>query len=66
MSSVMFICVPGCGGFADNQMGAVSTTGHGEAIMKVTLARLILFHMEQGTDTHVHMQTHTTISLHLF
>ncbi|XP_077438176.1 isoaspartyl peptidase/L-asparaginase isoform X2 [Vanacampus margaritifer] len=38
----------GCGGFADNQVGAVSTTGHGEAIMKVTLARLILFHMEQG------------------
>lgn len=40
-------CV-GCGGFADNQVGAVSTTGHGEAIIKVTLARLILFHMEQG------------------
>ncbi|XP_069030912.1 isoaspartyl peptidase/L-asparaginase [Embiotoca jacksoni] len=38
----------GCGGYADNQAGAVSTTGHGEAIMKVTLARLILFHMEQG------------------
>ncbi|XP_057704589.1 isoaspartyl peptidase/L-asparaginase [Corythoichthys intestinalis] len=38
----------GCGGYADNQVGAVSTTGHGEAIMKVTLARLILFHMEQG------------------
>ncbi|XP_061766965.1 isoaspartyl peptidase/L-asparaginase isoform X2 [Nerophis ophidion] len=38
----------GCGGYADNQVGAVSTTGHGEAIMTVTLARLILFHMEQG------------------
>lgn len=38
----------GSGGYADNQMGAVSTTGHGEAIAKVTLARLILFHMEQG------------------
>ncbi|XP_078129224.1 isoaspartyl peptidase/L-asparaginase [Sander vitreus] len=38
----------GCGGYADNQVGAVSTTGHGEAIMKVILARLILFHMEQG------------------
>ncbi|XP_028323581.1 isoaspartyl peptidase/L-asparaginase-like [Gouania willdenowi] len=38
----------GSGGYADNQTGAVSTTGHGEAIMKVTLARLILFHMEQG------------------
>ncbi|TWW78481.1 Isoaspartyl peptidase/L-asparaginase [Takifugu flavidus] len=40
-------CV-GCGGYADNRVGAVSTTGYGEAIMKVTLARLILFHMEQG------------------
>lgn len=38
----------GCGGYADNKMGAVSTTGHGEAIMKVVLSRLILFHMEQG------------------
>ncbi|XP_029306361.1 isoaspartyl peptidase/L-asparaginase isoform X2 [Cottoperca gobio] len=38
----------GSGGYADNQVGAVSTTGHGEAIMKVTLARLILFHVEQG------------------
>lgn len=34
----------------------MSTTGHGEAIMKVTLARLILFHMEQGNT---HQYTHT-------
>ncbi|XP_042592949.1 isoaspartyl peptidase/L-asparaginase isoform X1 [Cyprinus carpio] len=40
-------CV-GCGGYADNNIGAVSPTGHGEAIMKVTLSRLVLFHMEQG------------------
>ncbi|XP_078469272.1 isoaspartyl peptidase/L-asparaginase-like isoform X2 [Lampetra planeri] len=38
--------IVGCGGYADNAVGAVSTTGHGESIMKVTLARLILFHME--------------------
>uniref|UniRef100_A0A3P9J2Y6 Isoaspartyl peptidase/L-asparaginase n=1 Tax=Oryzias latipes TaxID=8090 RepID=A0A3P9J2Y6_ORYLA len=38
----------GSGGYADNLSGAVSTTGHGETIMKVMLARLILFHMEQG------------------
>ncbi|KAJ8402723.1 hypothetical protein AAFF_G00363950 [Aldrovandia affinis] len=38
----------GCGGYADNRAGAVSPTGHGEAIMKVTLSRLILFYMEQG------------------
>ncbi|XP_024153106.1 isoaspartyl peptidase/L-asparaginase isoform X2 [Oryzias melastigma] len=40
-------CV-GSGGYADNQSGAVSATGHGEANMRVTLSRLILFHMEQG------------------
>lgn len=40
---------PGCGGYADNASGAVSCTGHGESILKVTLARLILSHMEQGT-----------------
>nr|XP_020641521.1 isoaspartyl peptidase/L-asparaginase isoform X2 [Pogona vitticeps] len=38
----------GCGGYADNNVGAVSTTGHGESIMKVVLARLVLYHMEQG------------------
>ncbi|XP_026992046.1 isoaspartyl peptidase/L-asparaginase isoform X2 [Tachysurus fulvidraco] len=38
----------GAGGYADNKIGAVSPTGHGESILKVTLARLILFHMEQG------------------
>ncbi|XP_068597779.1 isoaspartyl peptidase/L-asparaginase [Brachionichthys hirsutus] len=38
----------GSGGYADNAIGAVSPTGHGEAIMKVCLSRLILFHMEQG------------------
>ncbi|KAL4625046.1 isoaspartyl peptidase/L-asparaginase-like [Arapaima gigas] len=38
----------GCGAYADNKVGAVSPTGHGEAIMKITLSRLILFYMEQG------------------
>uniref|UniRef100_A0ACB8GEI8 Isoaspartyl peptidase/L-asparaginase n=2 Tax=Sphaerodactylus townsendi TaxID=933632 RepID=A0ACB8GEI8_9SAUR len=38
----------GCGGYADNNVGATSTTGHGESIMKVVLARLVLYHMEQG------------------
>ncbi|CAI9581842.1 unnamed protein product [Staurois parvus] len=38
----------GSGGYADNNVGAVSTTGVGESIMKVTLARLILHYMEQG------------------
>uniref|UniRef100_A0A4W6FV87 Isoaspartyl peptidase/L-asparaginase n=1 Tax=Lates calcarifer TaxID=8187 RepID=A0A4W6FV87_LATCA len=38
----------GSGGYADNFTGAVSCTGHGESILKVTLARLILSHIEQG------------------
>ncbi|XP_036116963.1 isoaspartyl peptidase/L-asparaginase-like [Molossus molossus] len=40
-------CV-GSGGYADSAMGAVSSTGHGESILKVNLARLILFHVQQG------------------
>ncbi|KAL4671943.1 hypothetical protein H8957_010014 [Semnopithecus entellus] len=40
-------CV-GAGGYADNDIGAISTTGHGESILKVNLARLTLFHIEQG------------------
>ncbi|XP_036978524.1 isoaspartyl peptidase/L-asparaginase isoform X1 [Acanthopagrus latus] len=40
--------VIGAGGYADNLSGAVSCTGHGESILKVTLARLILSHVEQG------------------
>ncbi|XP_035767958.1 isoaspartyl peptidase/L-asparaginase [Neolamprologus brichardi] len=40
--------VIGCGGYADNLNGAVSCTGHGESILKVTLARLILSKIEQG------------------
>lgn len=55
------MCGPGCGGYADNSVGAVSTTGEGEAIMKVTLARLVLFYMERG-KTHTH--THILISMH--
>ncbi|ELW52039.1 isoaspartyl peptidase/L-asparaginase isoform X1 [Tupaia chinensis] len=40
-------CV-GSGGYADNDIGAISTTGHGESILKVNLARLTLFYVEQG------------------
>ncbi|KAG8179335.1 hypothetical protein JTE90_011599 [Oedothorax gibbosus] len=38
----------GSGGFADDFVGAVSTTGHGEAIMRVCLARHITGLMQQG------------------
>ena len=42
----------GSGGYADNRVGGVSTTGHGEAIMRVNLAKLVLTYMETG----VHIQ----------
>ncbi len=32
--------LPGCGYYADNQSAAVSTTGHGESIIRIQLARL--------------------------
>ncbi|KAJ8045094.1 Isoaspartyl peptidase/L-asparaginase [Holothuria leucospilota] len=41
----------GSGAYCDNNIGAVSTTGHGESIMKVMLARLVLQYIEQGLST---------------
>ena len=38
----------GSGGYADNRVGGVSTTGHGESIMKVNLAKLVLNYVEAG------------------
>ncbi len=38
----------GSGGYADSRVGGVSTTGHGESIMKVNLARLVLNYVEAG------------------
>ena len=40
----------GSGGYADNKVGGVSTTGHGESIMKVTLAKLVLTYMNTGMN----------------
>ena len=40
--------IVGSGGYADNRIGGVSTTGHGESIMKVNLARLVLTYVEAG------------------
>jgi hypothetical protein len=39
---------PGCGGYADNESGAVSTTGHGESIMRTCLAKHVATLMAQG------------------
>ncbi len=40
--------IVGSGGYADNKVGGVSSTGHGESIMKVNLARLVLTYVEAG------------------
>jgi beta-aspartyl-peptidase (threonine type) len=38
----------GCGGIADNEVGGVSTTGHGESIMRTMLASQVLAELERG------------------
>ena len=38
----------GAGGYADNAVGAVSSTGHGESISKVCLAHRIVCNVRQG------------------
>jgi beta-aspartyl-peptidase (threonine type) len=38
----------GCGAYADNEFGAVSTTGHGESIMRVLLAKRIIDNLSKG------------------
>ncbi|KAK9506025.1 hypothetical protein O3M35_008039 [Rhynocoris fuscipes] len=43
--------LPGCGGYSDDQIGAVSTTGHGESILKFNLAHRILSAMQKGMST---------------
>ncbi|XP_064485029.1 isoaspartyl peptidase/L-asparaginase-like isoform X2 [Ornithodoros turicata] len=40
--------IVGAGGIADDTLGAVSTTGHGEAIMRACLSKHILFLLQQG------------------
>jgi L-asparaginase / beta-aspartyl-peptidase len=40
----------GCGTYADNLTAAVSVTGYGESIMKVTLARRVCGNIERGMD----------------
>ncbi|KAF5298636.1 hypothetical protein FQR65_LT09732 [Abscondita terminalis] len=43
-------CMLGSGTYADNNIGAVSTTGHGETIAKFCLAHAILKEMEKGNN----------------
>jgi beta-aspartyl-peptidase (threonine type) len=40
----------GCGFYADDELGGASSTGWGEAIVKVVLARLALHHLQEQGD----------------
>ena len=45
-------CIIGSGTYADDDVGAVSTTGHGETIAKFCLAHAILKDVESGKSAH--------------
>jgi beta-aspartyl-peptidase (threonine type) len=40
----------GCGCYADNRSGAISTTGHGESMMKIVMAKSAADLIEKGQD----------------
>uniref|UniRef100_A0A8D8Y8X9 Probable isoaspartyl peptidase/L-asparaginase GA20639 n=3 Tax=Cacopsylla melanoneura TaxID=428564 RepID=A0A8D8Y8X9_9HEMI len=40
--------IPGSGGYADDNIGSVSTTGHGDSILRYCVAHRILNYIEQG------------------
>jgi hypothetical protein len=42
----------GCGAYA-NEEGSATIGGHGESIMKVTLARQVVYNMENGQNAQV-------------
>ncbi|XP_028401850.1 isoaspartyl peptidase/L-asparaginase-like [Dendronephthya gigantea] len=42
----------GCGGYA-NEYGAATTTGHGERLMKMTLAREVVYNMERERSAQI-------------
>jgi isoaspartyl peptidase/L-asparaginase-like protein (Ntn-hydrolase superfamily) len=42
----------GCGGYA-NEEGSATIGGHGESIMKVTLARQVVYNMQNGQNAQV-------------
>ena len=44
--------IPGAGAYADNSCGAASTTGWGESIMKVLLAKTVTDFENQGHNAH--------------
>lgn len=43
-------CLIGCGLYADNEVGGVSATGHGESIMRVVLSKVVCRFLRDGLD----------------
>lgn len=53
----------GCGGYA-NKSGAATASGHGEAVIKMTLAREIVYKIEkEGQDAQVMFQYHIVFKI---
>jgi beta-aspartyl-peptidase (threonine type) len=61
----IYFLFAGGGGYADNDVGAVSTTGHGESLMKTCAARHAAFLMESGDDRHFYKATSRLKSMEL-
>ena len=55
----------GCGGYADNYAGAVSTTGHGESIMRVVLAQGVMAQLRNGEYIDFNFRARCSNSLQL-
>ncbi|VVC26653.1 Asparaginase-like 1, metazoa,Peptidase T2, asparaginase 2,Nucleophile aminohydrolases, N-terminal [Cinara cedri] len=48
--------IPGAGGYCNNEVGTISTTGHGDSIMRYCLASKIMHHLENGNDPNIAAQ----------
>jgi len=44
-------CLIGCGLYADNEVGGVSATDHGESIMRVVLSKVVCELLRRGSNT---------------
>lgn len=58
--------IPGSGGYCDNTIGTVSTTGHGDSIMRYNLAQRILQNLENGTSLLIYKLTILVLMIVLF
>jgi len=45
--------IPGAGGYCDNRVGTISTTGHGDSIMRYCLDQKIIQILENGADPEI-------------